>query len=45
MLRKSYDVAIVGGGPVGVSAALKASSLRKTAILIDATPPKQFQFT
>ena len=45
MLRDKYDVCILGGGPVGITAALKASSLGRRAILIDATPPRQFQFT
>ena len=45
MLRDTYDLVVVGGGPVGVTAALRAASLGRTAILIDATPPRQFQFT
>lgn len=45
MLRDTYDLVVVGGGPVGVTAALRAASLGHTAILIDATPPRQFQFT
>jgi glycine/D-amino acid oxidase-like deaminating enzyme len=45
MLRDDYDLIIVGGGPVGVTAAMRASSLGYNAILIDATPPRQFQFT
>ena len=45
MLLQKYDVAIVGGGPVGVTAALRANALGRKAILIDATPPRQFQFT
>jgi len=45
MLGRVYDVVIIGGGPVGVSAAVKASSLGKKAILVDGTPPKQVSFT
>ena len=45
MLRSNYDLVVVGGGPVGVTAALRASALGYNAILIDATPPRQFQFT
>ena len=45
MLRDKYDLVIIGGGPVGVTAALRASALGRTSILIDATPPRQFQFT
>ena len=45
MLRDSYDLVVIGGGPVGVTAALRASSLGHESILIDATPPRQFQFT
>ena len=33
------------GGPVGITAALQASKLGKSAIVIDATPSNQFQFT
>lgn len=40
-----YDVAIVGGGPVGLNAALKAASLGKKPVIIDATPGTQVQFT
>lgn len=40
-----FDLLIIGGGPVGVTAALRAAALGRTAILIDNTPPKQFQFT
>lgn len=45
MLLSSYDLVVIGGGPVGVTAALRATRLGRSAILIDATPPKQFQFT
>ena len=45
MLRSKYDLVVVGGGPVGVTAALRAAALGYNAILIDATPPRQFQFT
>jgi len=45
MLRDAYDLVVIGGGPVGVTAALRASSLGHDSILIDATPPRQFQFT
>jgi len=36
---------ILGGGPVGVTAAVRASALGHSAILVDATPRTQFQFT
>ena len=45
MLRDCYDVVVIGGGPVGVTAALRAAGQGRTAIVIDATPPAQFQFT
>jgi NAD(P) transhydrogenase len=45
MRAKQYDVGIIGGGPVGINAALKASRLGKSAIIIDATPAKQFAFS
>ena len=45
MLRPSYDLVVVGGGPVGVTAALRAAAVGYKPILIDATPPRQFQFT
>ena len=45
MLRKNYDLVVIGGGPVGVTAALRAAAQGFTSILIDATPPRQFQFT
>ena len=45
MLRDDYDLVVVGGGPVGVTAAMRASALGYNSILIDATPPRQFQFT
>lgn len=45
MLRQHYDLVVVGGGPVGITAALRAASLGRTSILIDATPPRLFQFT
>ncbi|KAL3893816.1 MAG: hypothetical protein SGPRY_013989 [Prymnesium sp.] len=45
MLRDSYDVIVIGGGPVGITAALRAAKLGHSAIVIDATPPSQFQFT
>ena len=45
MLRDKYDLVVVGGGPVGVTAALRGASLGYDTILIDATPPRQFQFT
>ena len=40
-----FDVVVVGGGPVGVKGALHASTLGLHALLIDATPPQQFQLT
>ena len=40
-----FDLLIIGGGPVGVTAALRAAARGRTAILVDNTPPKQFQFT
>jgi NAD(P) transhydrogenase len=45
MLRQNYDLVVIGGGPVGVTAALRGAALGYTTILIDATPPRQFQFT
>ena len=45
MLRDSYDLVVIGGGPVGVTAALRGASLGYNSILIDATPPRQYQFT
>ena len=45
MLRDTYDLVVIGGGPVGVTAALRASALGHSAILIDATPSRQPQFT
>ena len=45
MLRGKYDLVVIGGGPVGVTAALRGAALGYSAILIDATPPRQFQFT
>eukprot|EP00965_Chrysotila_dentata_P071734 2369769-Pleurochrysis_carterae.AAC.4 len=45
MLRDSYDVVVIGGGPVGITAVLRAATIGRTAILVDATPREQFQFT
>ena len=45
MLRDVYDLVVVGGGPVGITAALRGAALGYDTILIDATPPRQFQFT
>lgn len=45
MLRDEYDLIILGGGPVGVTAAVRAAALGHSAILVDATPRTQFQFT
>ena len=45
MLKDSYDLVVLGGGPVGITGALRATSLGKSAILVDATPQSQFQFT
>ena len=36
--EREFDLVVLGGGPVGVSAALRARSLGRSAILIDATP-------
>ena len=45
MLKDKYDLVVIGGGPVGVTAALRGAALGSDTILIDATPPRQFQFT
>ena len=45
MLRDKYDLIVIGGGPVGITAALRGASFGYSTILIDATPPRQFQFT
>ncbi|KAJ1449313.1 hypothetical protein M885DRAFT_536162 [Pelagophyceae sp. CCMP2097] len=45
MLKDSFDLVVIGGGPVGVAACLRAAAAGRSAILIDATPAKQFQFT
>ena len=45
MLKAKYDLVVIGGGPVGVTAALRGASLGYDTILIDATPPRQYQFT
>jgi len=45
MLREEYDLVVLGGGPVGVTAAVRASALGHSTILVDATPRAQFQFT
>lgn len=45
MLKAKYDLVVVGGGPVGVTAALRGAEFGYSTILIDATPPRQFQFT
>ena len=41
MLKDSYDLVVLGGGPVGITGALRATSLGKSAILVDATPQSQ----
>ena len=43
--EREFDLVVIGGGPVGISAANRAASLGLSAILVDATPPRQFQFT
>ena len=43
--EREFDLVVIGGGPVGISAANRAASLGRSAILVDATPPRQFQFT
>ncbi|MEE8401193.1 MAG: NAD(P)/FAD-dependent oxidoreductase [Candidatus Hydrothermarchaeaceae archaeon] len=39
--KESYDVAIVGGGPGGVSAAINASVRKKEVLLVEAGNPMQ----
>lgn len=34
-LQKDYDLVVIGGGPVGVAAALKAATLGRRAVLVD----------
>merc|ERR1712147_605006 len=43
--EREFDLVVIGGGPVGIRAANRAASLGLSAILVDATPPRQFQFT
>lgn len=43
--EREFDLVVIGGGPVGINAALRASRLGRSAILVDATPPQFFQFT
>ena len=45
MLRDKYDCIVVGGGPTGITAALRVSALGGRAFLVDATPARQFQFS
>jgi len=41
---QEFDLVILGGGPVGVSAALRAASLGRSAVVVDATPANAVQF-
>jgi NADPH-dependent 2,4-dienoyl-CoA reductase/sulfur reductase-like enzyme len=40
-LAKKYDLIVIGGGPAGVAAALKAAQLGRRALIVDKpkTPP------
>lgn len=45
MLRREYDLVVIGAGPTGLTAALSAASAGRSALIIDATPKRQVQFT
>jgi len=45
MLREEYDLIVIGGGPTGLTAALKTSNFGKSVLIVDATPKRMVQFT
>jgi pyruvate/2-oxoglutarate dehydrogenase complex dihydrolipoamide dehydrogenase (E3) component len=44
-MSQVYDLVVVGGGPVGLTAAVAATAVGKKAIIIDGTPRHLVQFT
>jgi NAD(P) transhydrogenase len=45
MQTKNYDLVVIGGGPVGITAALAATATGRTVALIDGTPKPLVPFT
>lgn len=45
MLRDEYDLVVLGAGPTGLTAALKAANFGRSVLIVDATPKRQVQFT
>ena len=43
--REKYDIIVIGGGPVGLSAAQSATAQGRTSLIIDNTPRSLVQFT
>jgi NAD(P) transhydrogenase len=45
MQTQNYDLVVIGGGPVGITAALAATATGRTVALIDGTPKPLVPFT
>jgi len=45
MLRESYDLLVIGGGPTGLTAALAAAAGGRTCLIIDGTEKSKVQFS
>ena len=45
MQAETYDLVVIGGGPVGITAALTATAAGRTVALIDGTPKNLVPFT
>ncbi len=44
-MKTEYDFVVIGGGPVGLTAALAATAVGKSSLIIDGSPKELVQFT